>query len=128
MGEYSKTRTIVLISIFVASIIFEIIMVPYMNSYFDSSYKVIIAAVITYILFLYIVVFGGIGIYCLVLCIITKEKNLAFSLWLILISVIIGLGMYCFFSRDITSIIAECVCILMSSICLLISIKSMKKE
>lgn len=127
MGEYSKTRTIVLISIFVASIIFEIIMVPYMNSYFDSSYKVIIAAVITYILFLYIVVFGGIGIYCLVLCIITKEKNLAFSLWLILISVIIGLGMYCFFSRDITSIIAECVGILMSSICLLISIKSMKK-
>ena len=127
MGEYSKTRTIVLISIFVASIIFEIIMVTYMNSYFDSSYKVIIAAVITYILFLYIVVFGGIGIYCLVLCIITKEKNLAFSLWLILISVIIGLGMYCFFSRSITSIIAECVCILMSSVCLLISIKSMKK-
>lgn len=127
MGEYSKTRTIVLISIFVASIIFEIIMVPYMNSYFDSSYKVIIAAVITYILFLYIVVFGGIGIYCLVLCIITKEKNIAFSLWLILISVIIGLGMYCFFSRGITSIIAECVCILMSSVCLLISIKSIKK-
>lgn len=128
MGEYSKARTIIILLTLVTSIIFEVFMVSFMKGYFDAFYKVVIGAIISYVLFLYIVVFGGVGIYCLVASIVAKEKKYAFSFWLILVAVIIGLGMYCYFSREPIFIMLECLCVIASAISMFFSMKSLKQN
>lgn len=123
MGEYSKKRTIIILAVFASSIIFEILMVQYLNSYFDATYKVVIAAIISYILYLYIIVFGAAGVYCLILSLLHKEDNIFFSMWLILVAVIIALGMFCYFSRNTIAIITETIMILLSIFYLIRSVK-----
>lgn len=128
MDGYSKGRTYGILITLIASIIYEVKMVDFLTGYFDATFKVVIAAVIVYLMFLYIVVFGVFGIYCLVLNIIHKEKNCFFSIWLILVAVIIALGMYCYFTRNTTAIVIESITILISIAVLVCSSKSFRRE
>lgn len=126
MEEYSKKRTIIILVAFASSVIFEILMVRYLNSYFDATYKVVIAAIISYILYLYIIVFGAAGVYCLILSFLHEEDNIFFSMWLIVVAIIIALGMFCYFSRNTIAVITETIMILLSILYLIGTVKDSK--
>lgn len=121
MENYSKKRIVTVLAVLFLCVLFEIKAVGFFQTYFDANYKVIIAGIVAFLAFWYVLFFGVAGMAAFVYG-IAKEKETTYvtlGLMMISIAVIICCKAYLYFKE---SFVVDVICVVAFAVLLAIGV------